>query len=197
MSTTLFSGHIVLVDYYPTLLVLLASVLAQVFAFPEYKQSSSFASSLFISLCSSSPENIKAWLSLPRENEGNKTGATRAFLAAILIVSVQPTMMRTSIFAFLMGLFIYQGFTWTRALDTSAGRSGSRNVFIAFIVKTGTCGLFFLLAFSSKDLIQYWLRKWARQLAPSLRLLKVFAVGGVDSELANTSATQYRRSCAH
>ena len=59
-------------------------------------------------------------------------------------------MMKASIFAFLIGLAIYQGFTWTRALDTSAGRGDSRNVFITFIIGTGACVLFYLLTFSLK-----------------------------------------------
>ena len=59
-------------------------------------------------------------------------------------------MMKASIFAFLIGLAIYQGFTWTRSLDSSAGQGDSRDVFITYMVGSGTCVLFFLLTFSSK-----------------------------------------------
>ena len=96
-----------------------------------------------------SPQLIKSWLSLPRE-KGSDTSASRASLAAIFILSAPSTMMKASIFAFLIGLAIYQGFTWTRALDSSAGHDDSRDVFITFVVGTGACLFFFLLTFSSK-----------------------------------------------
>ena len=73
-------------------------------------------------------------------------------MAAILITSAPFNMMKASIFAFLLGLAIYQGFTWTRALDPNAGRGDSRNVFITFIVGTGACVLFYLNTFSLKTL---------------------------------------------
>lgn len=55
-------------------------------------------------------------------------------------------MMSYAIFAFIVGLAIYQGFAWTRNLDTDAGKINSRNVFIAYIVSTGCCELFFSFA---------------------------------------------------
>lgn len=58
--------------------------------------------------------------------------------------------MRASIFSFLLSLAIYQGFTWTYALDTAAGPRDSRNVFISFVVGTGVCGFFFSFTFLSK-----------------------------------------------
>lgn len=58
--------------------------------------------------------------------------------------------MKASIFAFLIGLAIYQGFTWKRALDSSAGHNDSRDVFITFMVDIGVCLFFFSLTFSSK-----------------------------------------------
>ena len=54
--------------------------------------------------------------------------------------------MSYSILAFVTGLAIYQGFTWTRNLDTAAGATNSRNIFIAYMVGTGYCQLFFLTA---------------------------------------------------
>ena len=41
-------------------------------------------------------------------------------------------MAKVAIFAFLIGLSVYQGITWTRKLDASAGVGDSRNVFITF-----------------------------------------------------------------
>jgi hypothetical protein len=41
----------------------------------------------------------------------------------------------------LIALAIYFGFTWTRELDTNAGRNDSRNVFITYIVGLTIAGL--------------------------------------------------------
>ena len=54
--------------------------------------------------------------------------------------------MSYSISAFVIGLAIYQGFVWTRTLDTDAGKTNSRNVFIAYIASSGFCQLFFASA---------------------------------------------------
>ena len=53
-------------------------------------------------------------------------------------------MMSYSILAFITGLAIYQGFVWTRDLDPAAGATNNRNIFIAYIVSTGFCQIFFL-----------------------------------------------------
>ena len=58
--------------------------------------------------------------------------------------------MTYSIFTFVLGLTIYQGFTWTRALDPSAGKNDSRNVFITFVVGAGFCKGFFTTASFAK-----------------------------------------------
>ena len=55
-------------------------------------------------------------------------------------------MMSYAIIAFITGLAIYQGFVWTRNLDTDAGKTNSRNVFIAYIVSSGFGGVFFSFA---------------------------------------------------
>ncbi|KAG8533560.1 uncharacterized protein KY384_001300 [Bacidia gigantensis] len=93
---------------------------------------------------------IRTWLSLPPKATQGPATPPRASLAAVFILSAPFTMMKASIFAFLIGLAIYQGFTWTRGLDTDAGRYDSRNVFITFIVGTGSAIGFFLFTFSSK-----------------------------------------------
>ena len=98
-----------------------------------------------------SPQSVKSWLSLPPE-KGSNASATRASLAAVFIISAPFTMMKASIFTFLTGLGIYQGFTWTRALDSSAGHGDSRDVFITCMAGTGACVLFFSCTFSSKSI---------------------------------------------
>ena len=97
-----------------------------------------------------SAQMIRDWLSLPPAEGRDDRPTPGPSLAAILITSAPFNMMKASIFAFLLGLAIYQGFTWTRALDPSAGRGDSRNVFITFIIGTGACVLFYLLTFSLK-----------------------------------------------
>lgn len=95
------------------------------------------------------PELIRDWLSardLPdntQETERGDKKEKKASLSAIFILSAPYTMMTYAIWAFITGLAIYQGFVWTRNLDADAGKLNSRNVFIAYIVSTGFCQLFF------------------------------------------------------
>ena len=58
--------------------------------------------------------------------------------------------MAHSIFTFLLGLTIYQGCTWTRALDLDNKRNDSRNVFITFLVGAWFCQGFFTTASTAK-----------------------------------------------
>ena len=71
---------------------------------------------------------------------------------AVLIVSAPFTMVKVSIFSFLIGLTIYQGYTWTRALDSAAGIGASRDVFITLVVGLSFCIIFFEIAFGAKDI---------------------------------------------
>ncbi|KAI4246167.1 MAG: hypothetical protein L6R40_002119 [Gallowayella cf. fulva] len=59
--------------------------------------------------------------------------------------------MKVSIYAFLLGLSIYQGFIWTRGLDTGAGLHDSRDVFITFMVGSGACLLYYFMTFRLKS----------------------------------------------
>ena len=97
------------------------------------------------------PDQIRNWLRLPppadKEEEGD---IYRASLAAVLIVGAPFIMIKFSIVLFLLGLVVYQGFTWTRSLDPSAGIGGSRDVFISFMVGTSVCVIFFVCIFYSK-----------------------------------------------
>ncbi len=99
------------------------------------------------------PKLVRDWLSSATQHASTTTNAeenekdeTQASLSAIFILSAPYTMMSFAILAFITGLAIYQGFVWTKTLDTDAGKANSRNVFIAYIVSTGFCQLFFLSA---------------------------------------------------
>lgn len=96
-------------------------------------------------------EFIRDWLSGTPLSGPDETGPgerkeRNASISAIFILSAPYTMMSYAIFAFLLGLAIYQGFVWTRNLDADAGKLNSRHVFIAYIVSTGFCQMFFLSA---------------------------------------------------
>ena len=71
---------------------------------------------------------------------------------AVFIISAPFTMVKVSIFSFLIGLTIYQGYTWTRALDSAAGIGASRDVFITLVVGLSFCIIFFIIAFAAKDI---------------------------------------------
>ena len=94
---------------------------------------------------------VRDWLSAAPQRLSEETGPgekkeREASLSAMFILSAPSTMMSYAIIAFILGLAIYQGFVWTKNLDIGAGKINSRNVFIAYIVSTGYCGLFFSLA---------------------------------------------------
>ena len=100
------------------------------------------------------PELIRDWLSAegaPEEMEQGGKKERKASISAIFILSAPYTMMSYAIIAFITGLAIYQGFVWTRNLDTDAGKTNSRNVFIAYIVSSG----FGVVFFSFAGLIKY------------------------------------------
>lgn len=97
------------------------------------------------------PELIRDWLSAAPQSGPEETGPgerkeRKASISAVFILSAPYTMMSYAILAFILGLAIYQGFVWTRNLDTDAGKLNSRNVFIAYIVSTGFCYMFFSFA---------------------------------------------------
>ena len=97
------------------------------------------------------PEAVRDWLTAANTSniasfEGDKKKGRKASLSGIFILSAPYTMMSYSILAFIIGLAIYQGFVWTRTLDTDAGKTNSRKVFIAYIASSGFCQLFFTFA---------------------------------------------------
>ncbi|KAL8864133.1 MAG: hypothetical protein Q9198_010071 [Flavoplaca austrocitrina] len=93
---------------------------------------------------------IKDWLSRPAQEPQDSGSTPGASLAAAFIISAPFNMMKASIRSFLIGLAIYEGFTWTRSLDTTAGPEDGRNVFITFMVGAGSCVIFYVYSFSSK-----------------------------------------------
>ena len=99
------------------------------------------------------PEAVRDWLTAATPNRSeivssvlDKKERKNASLSAIFVLSAPYTMMSYSILAFVIGLAIYQGYVWTTTLDTDAGKTNSRNVFIAYIVSSGFCQLFFASA---------------------------------------------------
>jgi len=96
-------------------------------------------------------DSIRDWLRLPLRRKGSETfESLRPSLAAVIIDSAPFTMVKVSIFAFLTGLTIYEGFTWTRALDTSAAPGDSKYAFVVYMIGTGICSVFFLYSFLVK-----------------------------------------------
>ena len=95
------------------------------------------------------PELIRDWLSaegVPEEMEPGGKKERKVSISAVFILSAPYIMMSYAINAFILGLAIYQAFVWTRNLDTDAGNINSRNVFIAYIVGSGFCVIFFSFA---------------------------------------------------
>lgn len=54
-------------------------------------------------------------------------------------MTAPQAVLSAAVFALLIALGIYLGFTWTRSLDTNASIYDSRNVFITYIVGLGVC----------------------------------------------------------
>ena len=98
------------------------------------------------------PSHVRDWLRLPPPSGDGETDVRRASATAVLILSAPFTMVKVSIFSFLIGLTVYQGYTWTRALDSNAGIGASRDVFITLVVGSGFCIIFFMIAFAAKDI---------------------------------------------
>jgi hypothetical protein len=61
--------------------------------------------------------------------------------ACVITISAPQMLLSSSLVMLLIALAIYFGFTWTRELDTNAGRNDSRNVFITYIVGLTIAGL--------------------------------------------------------
>lgn len=71
--------------------------------------------------------------------------------AAVIIVSAPFNMIKLSILALITGLAIYQGFIWTRRLDSNLSENDSRAVFIFFMTGIFLCVGFFEYSFLVKS----------------------------------------------
>lgn len=132
------------------------------------------------------PQQIRQWLSLPppenstqREDPEQELGNSpcKASLAAVLIISAPYTMVKFSIFTFLIGLVVYQGFIWLNTLDTAARSGDSQRVFITFVSGMGVCLVFIVCTFAAKN-IENMLRtqrmRKINDLSPSRLAAEVF-----------------------
>ena len=126
---------------------------------------------------------------LPPPLGDDATDALRASLMAVLIVSAPFTMVKISIFSFLIGLVIYQGCTWTRALDSDAGIGASRNVFITLVVGVGFCMIFFIITFAAKD-IETLMRTGTTKLDEEEEVRGVRADGGTPFHTTQGPSSQ-------
>ena len=95
------------------------------------------------------PAQIRQWLTVSTKKEQRAVEPDASF-AAFSIVSAPFQMVEYSIFSLLIALAVYQGFVWTRPLDTDAGETDSRNVFITYITGTGHYIEFFAVTFLLK-----------------------------------------------
>ena len=121
------------------------------------------------------PELIRDWLSAngaPEQTEQGGEKERKVSISAVFILSAPYTMMTYAINAFVVGLAIYQGFVWTRNLDTDAGKINSRNIFIAYIVSSGFGVIFFSFAGVIKYVEVLLLQKNSSKLSGSARYLQ-------------------------
>jgi len=71
-------------------------------------------------------------------------------ISAVVTMAAPQALLSTSLFALLIALGVYLGFTWSRNLDPLAGIHDSRNVFIVYIAGLGVC----LMVYSISSLVQ-------------------------------------------
>ena len=104
------------------------------------------------------PDRVSSWIEIPPEDpiDPTRSKSYEASLAAVFIISTPFKVVKVIIVAFLIGLIIFQAFTWKCDLDTSATPGESRHISISFRVVTGVCIVFFLITFSAKDLEILW-----------------------------------------
>lgn len=78
------------------------------------------------------------------------TPQLQASVAAAILMSSPSMMINFALGAFLTGIGTYLGFVWQKDLDTIAGKSESRNVFVCFLISLVFCYTFYMLPFLSK-----------------------------------------------
>lgn len=136
--------------------------------------------------------------------EGTR-GVQGGSLAAIFIVSAPFAMVKVSIFTFLVGLAIYQGFIFTKNLDDNTAPGDSRNSFIVLMVGTGMCSLFFSTIFSAKDFESTMRSQFSRlnEMSPHnvtdvvTDNVEAIGVPSRDKPSGTTAQLSYQQETAH
>ena len=86
---------------------------------------------------------VREWLVVDPTQKEWQGKDPKISYAALSIVSAPFKMVKFSIVTLLIGLAVYQGFIWTKSLDTVARDGDSRKVFIVYLVGAGLCmGIF-------------------------------------------------------
>lgn len=60
-------------------------------------------------------------------------------VTAVLTISAPQTLLSSSLISLIVGIGVYFGFIWTRALDKDAGHGDSKNVMIVYLVSLIVC----------------------------------------------------------
>jgi hypothetical protein len=71
-------------------------------------------------------------------------------VASVITISAPQILLSASLLTLLLGLGMYLGFVWTRHLDIDAGKDGSRNVLIFYLISLTLC----FVVYSISGLIQ-------------------------------------------
>ncbi|CAI6332924.1 unnamed protein product [Periconia digitata] len=77
-------------------------------------------------------------------------------VASVVALSAPQFLLTSSLVSLLLAIGIYSGFIWTRNLDTATGSSGSRNIFIVYIISMVVC----IVLYSTCRLIQDHDKRW-------------------------------------
>lgn len=142
---------------------------------------------------------------VPGPETGTEEGTRGVSLAAIYILSAPFATVEVSIFAFLVGLAIYQGFIFTKNLDDNTAPGDSRNSFIVLMLGTGLCALFFSTTFSAKDLESTMRSQFSRlnEISPHnitdavTENVEAIGVPSRDKPSGTTAQLSYRQETAH
>jgi hypothetical protein len=94
-------------------------------------------------------DNVVDWVG----TKGARLQATaklQASVAAAILMSSPSMMINFALGSFLTGIGVYLGFVWQDELDAIAGKSGSRKVFVCFLISLVFCYSFYVLPSISK-----------------------------------------------
>ncbi|KAG4429661.1 hypothetical protein IFR05_014865 [Cadophora sp. M221] len=85
----------------------------------------------------------------------NQEKSAVASLLSALVLEMPKSLINLALGAFLSGLAVYFGFTWTRDLDPNAGPGDSRSVFIVFVIAVFCCLAMYALPATLKASDEY------------------------------------------